>query len=131
MTETNVQLELPAAPEYLRLARVVVANVAGGLGFTLDEIDDLRMAVDEVCSLLSEGSGPGDVLAVTCLPSEDLFTVVVRGPAQGPGAGDADGRGTAELAELILAAVVDEFDFEHASSGSSCRLVKKRRVIAE
>ena len=36
-------------PEFLRLARVTAAGLAGRLGFSFDEVEDLRLAIDELC----------------------------------------------------------------------------------
>src|ERR671933_512426 len=45
----EVRLVVPAAPEYLRLVRLTAAGMASRLGFTFDEVEDLRIAVDELC----------------------------------------------------------------------------------
>lgn len=51
-TEPEVTLSLPASHERVRLARLVAAGVAESVGFDLDEIEDLRIAVDELCVVL-------------------------------------------------------------------------------
>jgi serine/threonine-protein kinase RsbW len=46
-----VELEIPARPEYLALARLLVAAaVAGDPVFPEDRLDDLRLAVSEACT---------------------------------------------------------------------------------
>ena len=35
-------------PEFLRLARVTATGLASRLRFTFDEVDDLRLAIDEL-----------------------------------------------------------------------------------
>jgi serine/threonine-protein kinase RsbW len=46
-----VELEIPARPEYLALARLLVAAaVAGDPMFPEDRLDDLRLAVSEACT---------------------------------------------------------------------------------
>jgi serine/threonine-protein kinase RsbW len=46
-----VELEIPARPEYLALARLLVAAaVAGDPEFPEDRLDDLRLAVSEACT---------------------------------------------------------------------------------
>lgn len=47
-----VQLTLPPDGAYLSVLRTATASLAARLHFTLDEIEDLRMAVDEACVLL-------------------------------------------------------------------------------
>src|SRR4051794_10915312 len=47
-----VELRVPAQPAYLAVLRTATAGLAARLDFTLDEIEDLRMAVDEACAIL-------------------------------------------------------------------------------
>lgn len=58
----RAQLRIPAEPRSLRLARLVVAGVAADAGFTVDEVEDLRVAVDEACAaVMATGATPGHV----------------------------------------------------------------------
>ena len=47
-----IDLRVPADPAYLAVIRTATAGVAMRLDLTLDEIEDLRIAVDEACALL-------------------------------------------------------------------------------
>lgn len=47
MTGDHILLELPADATYGRIARAAAANLALRRGYSLTEIDDLRLAVDE------------------------------------------------------------------------------------
>ncbi len=47
-----VEVRLPAAGAYLSVLRTATAGLAARLDFTLDEIEDLRIAVDEACAIL-------------------------------------------------------------------------------
>ena len=51
-TEDLVEIRLPADPAYLSVLRTATAGLAARLDFTLDEIEDLRIAVDEACAML-------------------------------------------------------------------------------
>jgi serine/threonine-protein kinase RsbW len=48
----TVELTVPADPAYIAVLRTVTGLLAARRDFTLDEIDDLRIAVDEACALL-------------------------------------------------------------------------------
>lgn len=47
-----VLLTVPADGAYLGVLRTAAAGLAARLHFTLDEIEDLRIAVDEACAML-------------------------------------------------------------------------------
>ena len=51
-TQDFVEVRLPAAGAYLSVLRTATAGLAARLDFTLDEIEDLRIAVDEACAML-------------------------------------------------------------------------------
>ena len=48
----GVVLRLPAAGAYLSVLRTATASLASRLDFTIDDIEDLRIAVDEACAML-------------------------------------------------------------------------------
>ncbi len=53
-TATEVRLSVPRSLEYVPLARVTVAAYAARLGFDIEEIEDGRIAVDELARILVE-----------------------------------------------------------------------------
>jgi serine/threonine-protein kinase RsbW len=78
----TVELRVPADPAYLAVIRTTTAGLAARLDLTLDEIEDLRIAVDEACGLLLDRrSRQPESLAATFRIHPDSLEVVVRGPA--------------------------------------------------
>ena len=57
-TRDIVSVRLPASAAYLAVLRTTTASLAARLDFTLDEIEDLRIAVDEASCLLLVGAEP-------------------------------------------------------------------------
>jgi serine/threonine-protein kinase RsbW len=47
-----VELTVPAVASFLPVVRAATAGLAARLSLTLDEIEDLRIAVDEACAML-------------------------------------------------------------------------------
>lgn len=60
----QIRLQLPAQPEYGRVARIAAAQLALRLGFSLHEIDDLRLAMDEAAILLLGPEVAGRTLTI-------------------------------------------------------------------
>lgn len=54
-----VRLRVSAGSVYLSTVRAVAADLAMQQDLTLDEVDDLRLAVDEACSMLVPIAVPG------------------------------------------------------------------------
>src|SRR5687767_5517379 len=111
MAEDNhrVTLVVPTDPEYLRLARLAAADAGSRAGFDYEEIDDLRIGVNELCHLLI-GNGASGRVAVEFQATPD--TVVVEGHATTPGV-QIDN----EFTETILSRVADEHDVSEADDG--------------
>lgn len=72
-----VVLRLPAAGAYLSVLRTATAGLAARLDFTLDEIEDLRIAVDEACAMLLSCAVPGADVEVEFELTEGLLRVSV------------------------------------------------------
>jgi serine/threonine-protein kinase RsbW len=104
-TTGEIRLEIPAAPEYLRLARLAVADVGARAGWSYEDIDDLRIAVDELCYAIGAGAEHGR-LTLTYRVEEQVIEVLGTGEETTPLAAPG------ELARAIIAAVVDEFDLD-------------------
>jgi serine/threonine-protein kinase RsbW len=58
-----VTVRIPASGAYLSVLRTATASLASRLDFTLDEIEDLRIAVDEACAMLLVSAVAGTELS--------------------------------------------------------------------
>jgi serine/threonine-protein kinase RsbW len=62
MTTPDVELRLPAQSAYVAVLRTTAAGLAARLDFTLEEIEDLRMAVGEAAAVALENAHENDRL---------------------------------------------------------------------
>jgi serine/threonine-protein kinase RsbW len=79
-----IELTVPANTGYLGVVRTATAGLAARLSFPLDEIEDLRIAVDEACVMLLSlpGPQPPESATLTCrfrVSDEALAVTVSRG----------------------------------------------------
>jgi serine/threonine-protein kinase RsbW len=78
-----VLLAVPADGAYLAVLRTATAGIAARLQYTLDEIEDLRIAVDEACAMLIPVAAPGAELTCRFEITKGLLTVRVSVPTRG------------------------------------------------
>ncbi len=78
-----VEVRLPASGAYLSVLRTATAGLAARLNFTLDEIEDLRIAVDEACAMLLPQADPALDFTCTFTLDADALDVLVRIPTAG------------------------------------------------
>jgi histidine kinase-like protein len=103
--DPDVTLTFPGSPEYVGLARLAAAAVAVRAGLSIDEVDDVRIAVDEMCFALIEGTANGR-LRVQFTLDPNVFTVesAYSGPIRDS---DSPALEVPALARQILGSVVD------------------------
>jgi serine/threonine-protein kinase RsbW len=72
-----VAITLPASSAYLSVLRTATAGLAARLDFTIDEIEDLRIAVDEACAMLLVQAVPGADITCEFALGSDRMNVAV------------------------------------------------------
>ena len=111
-----VCLSVPASRSHVRVARLTAAVVAERLGFDIDEIDDVLVAVDELTNALIQAHPTSEIM-FRFSPHDEEFVV------------DADAAVTGQptltkLALQVLGAVVDDFDLSARDGHASFRAAK-------
>jgi serine/threonine-protein kinase RsbW len=117
-----VLLTLPANSVYLSVLRTATAGLAARLHFTLDEIEDLRIAVDEACAMLLNGEELPDAelhCRFTLTADKIAVTVTLPGVRR-----DLPAQNT--FAWQVLTALTGEVDAEVSDHQLTLGLVKRR-----
>jgi len=103
----EIHLEVPTSPDLLRLVGVVASGLASRLGFSIDAVYDVRLAVDELCWTVASHASPASTLTVRFVIANGAFTVEGR---IRPGPGDPAQRGPlSALSERILSTLVEDY----------------------
>ena len=142
-----VELEIPARPEFLSLARLVITGAATiEPTFSDDRIENLRVAVSEACTNAIEAhasAGRAERILIRCDLADDRIEVAVTDHGGGFDPASADRAPEAEHPDRLLfesglgiplmGVLVDETEFVATSSGTLVRLVVARppRVRAD
>ena len=69
-----VDLRLPPDPTLSRVLRLAASGIAGMAGFTVDEIEDIKIAVSEVLLALIEHGG-GKTIEIQFMVEDQSFSV--------------------------------------------------------
>ena len=102
----HVTIRIPPATAYVGLVRAMASGLAARLDFTYDQIMDLHIAIDEVCSRL---------LDTAAAPSAIEFRFgIAEGQLSFEATADGEVREDREflnpLSRMILEALVDRFE---------------------
>lgn len=124
----EIHLVLPARPELMEVARLTAARLAGTLDFALNEIEDLKIAVDELSHQLLSATSSNSSVRLTYTMAVDV--IEVTGTSLGP-ENDTQAKepvSSHPLTNRILEAVTDSYsvDVEHHQVRFS---MTKRRAI--
>jgi hypothetical protein len=119
----RVEISVPLRTEYFATLRTLAASLGADAGFSVDEIDDLRLAISEVVSSLGDGPVSEETVAGAGGDRIDA-TFEVGGEQIGVSITTRHGTGDLVLDDLatgILASVVDDYEVR----GATVRLVKR------
>jgi serine/threonine-protein kinase RsbW len=75
--DDEITLRVPARPIYVAVLRTAIAGVAARCDFTVEEIEDLRIAIDEACGLLLADAVPGGDLSCHFAARPDSLVAAV------------------------------------------------------
>jgi serine/threonine-protein kinase RsbW len=119
----HVALTVPARGEYARTVRLAAAELAVRCGLNVDEVDDVRLAVEEafVFGCGREPSG-GLTFAFSLEPGSMEMLV---GPLAKPCTASEDGEAGERYARFILESVCDSYEIVEREGSCYVRLVKR------
>jgi hypothetical protein len=115
----GVHLTVPASRGHVRVARLTAVAVAERLGFDVKEIEDVRVAVDELANALI-AAGPISEIAFEFAHLGDVLvaeaSAIVTTPPQ-----------LSAIARRVLGVVVDGFELSEIDGFARFRAIKYRR----
>lgn len=129
----TVDLKIPSRAEWVAVARLAVAAIANRLAFSIEEIEDLKLAIAEACTHFIQQTSGDAPITVTCDVSSDFVRMTVAG---GPPGEDArEGRPLARqddpriegLGIFLIESIMDEVQYTRDPALGS-RLVMTKRL---
>ncbi|WP_028655647.1 hypothetical protein [Nocardioides sp. J54] len=103
----EVELRLPADGAYASVLRTLTAGLAARLDFTMDDIEDLRIAVSEAAAIVLDEADPGTVLDCVFRLEPASLGISVSATSSAPSEPDYESFGWQVLATLAAEASID------------------------
>ncbi|GAC1300409.1 MAG: anti-sigma B factor RsbW [Vulcanimicrobiaceae bacterium] len=132
----TVELRIPSKPEWVAVARLAVAAIANRLPFSVEEIEDLKLAIAEACTICIQ-QGPGSqTIDITCHAATNELRVEARdgryrvrdekAAVKSPPVMAVEGEG---LGIFLIQALMDKLEY-HVDPHLGTELIMTKRVGA-
>lgn len=126
--ESHVELVLPVRAELWVLARMSASAIAARLDFGVDAVEDLRLAIDELCNSCAVGAEASSRLRLDYTWDSDSVHVSCQVEPVADRAHARDPHSSLELSERILDALVEEHAIEEVKEGRRRGWLTKHRL---
>jgi serine/threonine-protein kinase RsbW len=128
----TVRLEIPARAEWVAVARLAVAAVASRQRFSVDDIEDIKLAVAESCTNAIQHGTPDGTISIVCEVTPEGLELTVRDRGQGPPLSAVEderigetGR-TEELGVFLIRALMDSVEYtSDVRDGTQLVMIKR------
>ncbi|MBA2725190.1 MAG: hypothetical protein H0U53_04300 [Actinobacteria bacterium] len=119
----TVSVKIPASPAYLQIVRLIASGLASRLGFNIDEIEDLKIGVDELCAYLTGAQGRSGSLQITFEVHDQKLKIEGAGDFE---TGQKIRTELTEFSRMILDTVVDRASLEQNGGSPVFSLEKSK-----
>lgn len=122
-TQDNIELILPLKPEYVSIARLTASGIANRVGFDIDTIEDIKVAISEVCSkIVSVGSSVAEkyTISFSVLSSKLVVSFACEDESLHYLFKDS----TDELGFSILTALMDDLELSNSTKNTFLSMAK-------
>jgi hypothetical protein len=123
-----VELTFPVRSDLLVLARLTAAALASRADFGIEDIEDLRLVVEELC-LSVVGNETNGTIHLQYTREDGLITVGCSLSREGGSDGRADGEAN-DMSLRIIEALVDEYGENMVADRRQAWIRKRRSKVA-
>lgn len=127
-SQDKVVMTLPCKAEYVSVARLTVSGIAARIGFDIETVEDIKVAVSEACSrIISAADAPERQFEIRFDICSQKLKIVFASNMEGIGCifeNDEDGLGMA-----IINAFMDDVEYCPANKSYILSMTKNLEVV--
>ncbi len=132
METKKIELCVPAERNMILIVRMTTSGVVSRAGFTLDEVDDMKMAVDEASNLMLLQKPGCQKLKFTYEYAVDSVTARIEGlDFSGPAESGEDMMNMQEVIRCILESMVDKVTLKEMADGRIETICLKKYIPSD
>ncbi len=126
-----VELRVPSKAEWVALARLSVAAVASRLHFSIDEIEDIKLAVAEACTNAIQHAQDSAYIEIKCEALNEGLRINVRDYGRGTRPETIRSRNIEEervggLGVFLIRSLMDDVTYDvHPDNGTQLVMLKR------
>jgi serine/threonine-protein kinase RsbW len=129
LSDRPLVLEIPASSAYLSLARSAASAVCARLGYPIDRLDDVALAVSEASALLLKDAAPAARVRISLAPWHERTMIGVDADISVATTADRPPRPTT-FGWTVLASLVNNVSAELEDGIVTMRLRSRQEAVA-
>ena len=130
----NVELRIPARAEWVAVARLAAAAVGSRARFSIDELDDIKLAVAEACTNAIQHAHGSSYIEIRCEALADGLRINVRDHGRGTRPESIRSRELEDervggLGVFLIRSLMDDVSYDvHPEQGTQLIMTKRLPV---
>lgn len=126
-------MRIPRKAEYVAVARLAVAAVASRMRFSIEDVEDVKLAVAEACSgAIARGKRPSESVDLWCEATADTLRIGLPRFAPPEDLPELAGESSAQprlgaLGSFLIRALMDDVSYVPADDSLTLIMVKKQQ----
>ena len=119
--DPSITISFPARAEFVRVARLAATGMVSIADWTVDDVEDFRLAISEACAhLLTPPSGASVLTIEITLRGRDADVVVSADVNEAP-----NGQVLETLARQVVSAIADDVSFAGVGGRATVSFTKR------
>lgn len=127
----NIKISIPNKAEYVGVVRLTTSAIATRIGFNIEEIDDIKVAIAEGCTLMIEQKNSFNEININYILDNNKITILVNGSKTEKNEKNIVQSNEKGLGLFIIKSLMDEVEFNNNENNLQLKMIKNIEDVAE